>query len=302
MILLLFSVCLASEPKSKYFSKGLKVFTQLIATDLEKDDFLEIMNYIGLRFHHNCYNVANNMNCDATMQILLQAIDQQQKQIQKLSAKLVEDKEQLRNEISQTKLDLAEECSNIANASKVRDGEIQEAMVEQYNQFKQALCDLDTFESCLSGECCISQAISFPNLALGKTAWQSSDHYSDAGKASAAVDGDRNGVFWKGNSCFHTKIENHPWWMVDLGAEKRIGRVVMVNRDDASYTRLRNIVVSVRSEKDENGVICGTFEGPGSKGQVITITCPEEIRGRFVKLTMNSRNYFHLCEVEVYRQ
>ena len=89
--------------------------------------------------------------------------------------------------------------------------------------------------------------------------------------------------------------------MVDLGAEKHIGRVVMVNRGHGSYRRLRNVVVTVSLEKDGDSVTCGSFQGPGAAGQVITITCSEEIRGRSVKLTMNSRNYFHLCEVEVYR-
>ncbi|MEW8544364.1 MAG: discoidin domain-containing protein, partial [Candidatus Thiodiazotropha sp.] len=119
---------------------------------------------------------------------------------------------------------------------------------------------------------------------------------------TAAVDGNRNTDLLGGRSCFHTQKKAHPGWMVDLGVERRIGRVVKVNRGDGSYSRLRNVVVSVSLEKDGDGVTCGTYVGPGAKGQMITIRCPEEILGRFVKLTMNSNNYFHLCEVEVYRQ
>ena len=292
MTMLLFSGYLASEPRTRYFSKGLKVFTELIATDLEEEDFLEIMNYIGSRFHWHY--------CDERIQTLLDTTDRHEKEIQRLSAEQVDNKEQLRSEIPQVKLDIAAECSNIANASKVRDDEIREALMEQNNLFKQAFCDLESFESCLSGDCCFEQTVTFKNMALGKTAWQSS-LYSDEGEATAAVDGNRNTDLISGRSCFHTRKEDHPWWMVDLGAEKQIGRVVMVNRGDGSYTRLRNVVVNVSLEKDGDGVTCGTFEGPGSKGQVITITCSEETLGRFIKLTMNSRNYFHLCEVEVYR-
>ena len=289
MTMLLFSRCLASEPSTKYFSKGLKVFTELIATDLEEDDFLEIMNYIGSRFHWHY--------CDKRIQTLLDTTDQHEKEIQRLSAEQVDNKEQLRSEISQVKLDLD---SKFANASKVRDNEIREALMEQNNQFKQAFCDFESFESCLSGDCCFEQTVTYKNMALGKTAWQSSSLYPDEGEATAAVDGNRN-TDWHGRSCFHTNIEDHPWWMVDLGAEKHIGRVVMVNRGDGSYERLNNLVVSVSLEMEGDSVTCGTFQGPGVAGQVITITCSEEIRGRFVKLTMNSRNFFHLCEVEVYR-
>ncbi|MEW8547415.1 MAG: discoidin domain-containing protein [Candidatus Thiodiazotropha sp.] len=323
MIMLLFSGGLASEPRTKYFSKGLKVFSELIATDLEEDDFLEIMNYIGSRFHWHY--------CDERIQTLLEATTQHEKEIQTLSANLTdykkryeeamkklmnitdqlgteiqrltielyEDKQQLRSEISETKIDLSEK---IANDSKVSNDDIQKAMAEQNNQLKQAFCDLKSIKSCLSGDCCFEQTFKWKNVALGKTAWQSSDYYSDHGQASAAVDGNRNISLLVGKSCFHTQKESHAWWIVDLGVEKHIGRVLMVNRGDGSYSRLRNVVVSVSLEKDGDGVICGTFEGPGGKGQVITIRCPEEIRGRFVKLTMNSNNYFHLCEVEVYRQ
>ena len=184
----------------------MKVFTELIATDLEEDDFLEIMKYIGSRFHWHY--------CDERIQTLFDTTDQHETEIQRLSAEQVDNKEQLRSEISQTKLDLAAEGSNIANASKVRDDEIREALREQNNQFKQAFCDSESLESCLFGDCCFEQTVTYKNMALGKTAWQSSSLYPDRGEATAAVDGNRN-TDWHGRSCFHTNIETiHGGWLI----------------------------------------------------------------------------------------
>ena len=81
-----------------------------------------------------------------------------------------------------------------------------------------------------------------------------------------------------------------------------MARVVIVNRADGSWDRLRNVVVTVSFDKKHGGQICGRFDGPGTEGQIIEIICAEKLRGRFVKLTMNSRNYLHVGEVEVYSQ
>ena len=45
---------------------------------------------------------------------------------------------------------------------------------------------------------------------------------------------------------------------------------------------------------------CGTFKGPGKKGQRIEINCGKGIKGRFVQVQMRGRGYLHLTEVQVF--
>ena len=72
---------------------------------------------------------------------------------------------------------------------------------------------------------CLSGA---DNVALNKPAFQSSLWEDDV--ASRAVDGD-----WSNNlddqHCAHTLKEPTPWWAADLGAQYKVERVVLVNRN-----------------------------------------------------------------------
>ena len=64
-------------------------------------------------------------------------------------------------------------------------------------------------------------------MALNQPATQAS--VFDGKGASLAVDGNKNGDFSQG-SCIRTKIQNDPWWRVDLGASLPVAEVVIVNR------------------------------------------------------------------------
>ena len=55
------------------------------------------------------------------------------------------------------------------------------------------------------------------NLALRKTAVQSSRHNASSG-AGNAVDGNRNPLFDANGNCALTQEDNPSWWRVDLGA------------------------------------------------------------------------------------
>ena len=90
--------------------------------------------------------------------------------------------------------------------------------------------------------------------------------------------------------------------MVSFATEKSVGQVVIVNRGDDVWNRLQNVVVTVGSDRDEHGEVCGRFAGSGSKGQTIEIDSAQKLHGRYVKVTMNSNNCLHVCEVEVYSE
>ena len=199
-------------------------------------------------------------------------------EIKKISSDIVDDRARFQTEIA----DIKGNFTVFQNESKAREEKA-----------------IDEFMS-LAVECFKAMNVTFsPNWALGKQAWQSSDYGWNPGPragAEAAVDGNRA-------SCMHTLEEATPWWMVNLATERSVARVVIVNRGDGSYPswkRLRNVIVTVGSSRGEDGKVCGRFAGPGTKGQIIEINCTEKLRGRYVKLTMNSHNYLHVCEVEVY--
>src|SRR5215831_21140638 len=80
------------------------------------------------------------------------------------------------------------------------------------------------------------------NLALGKYAIQSSTLF-DAGP-DRAVDGNPDGAFWDG-SVTHTDFDQHPWWQVDLGEVRQIGRIEIANRTDCCSERLTPFMVIV---------------------------------------------------------
>ena len=65
------------------------------------------------------------------------------------------------------------------------------------------------------------------NVALSKSTQQSSTLYPK----ERAVDGNTNSDLSKG-SCSVTKNQQNPWWMVDLGREYMIDRILITSRGD----------------------------------------------------------------------
>ncbi len=68
------------------------------------------------------------------------------------------------------------------------------------------------------------------NVALKGNATQSSTDYE--GAAKLANDGNTNGDYPASKSVSHTKLQDNPWWEVDLGAEKVLDKIVVWNRTD----------------------------------------------------------------------
>ncbi|XP_074757225.1 uncharacterized protein LOC141958275 [Athene noctua] len=139
-----------------------------------------------------------------------------------------------------------------------------------------------------------------PNLAREQRATQSSTS-TGLGAAAKAVDGNRDGV-WHRGSCSHTRREREPWWSVDLGGRRAVATVVVKNRQDCCWHRLRGARVHVGDAPGERGKdnpICGviTDAGPGS----LSTVCCQGLPGRYVTVTVPGRwEQLALCEVEVY--
>ena len=293
LIFAIITFCSVDGSELRNLSKGVKAFYDLANGDLETADFLEIMEFLDQRFNRKCYSLEGDYKTNMNTRDVLEIVSNLEAEMRKISSDIADDRSHFQDEIS----DIKKSFKVFQNESETR-----EAMERTGFTSPNLFCNTQDYMKCLSGECCLVTEVTFPNWALGKQAWQSSVHYSDKGTAEAAVDGNRNSLLKEGKSCIHTKYEANPWWMVDLATEKPVGRVVMVNRGDGSWNRLRNVVVTVGSDRDEHGEVCGRFAGPGSKGQIIEINCVQKLRGQYVKVTMNSSNYLHICEVEVYSE
>ncbi|XP_075776062.1 uncharacterized protein LOC112547121 [Pelodiscus sinensis] len=143
------------------------------------------------------------------------------------------------------------------------------------------------------------------NLALQHTATQSSTYWDDFGEAvpARAVDGKRNGYHDQG-SCTHTGLERDPWWSVDLGSRHFVSMVIVKNREDCCWERLKGAQIYVGDSQNYhelNNTICGTITDP-TAGSLSTICC-NRLEGRYVTIVIPGRREFlSLCEVEVLSQ
>ena len=76
----------------------------------------------------------------------------------------------------------------------------------------------------------------------------------------------------------HTLSEHAPWIAVDFGSEVTVYWVEIFNRADCCGGRARNVFVRVSNKlpTDANvhapGVLLGRFVGPGTDGQLITVS------------------------------
>jgi alpha-L-fucosidase len=132
----------------------------------------------------------------------------------------------------------------------------------------------------------------FTNLALGKTATQSSTGYG--GVPGRAVDGNVDGNF-NNNSITHTNNDSQAWWQVDLGSVSSITTIQVYNRTDSNMDRLSDYNVYVL---DANQSVVWsnhqtTYPNP------MTILSVGGINGRYVKVQLTGTNYLSLAEVEV---
>ena len=76
----------------------------------------------------------------------------------------------------------------------------------------------------------------------GGKASQSSEEYG--GEAGRAIDGNKEQAFGE-NSVTHTKVENYPWWQLDLGQPAMVGKIKIWNRSDCCGDRLEGAVVEL---------------------------------------------------------
>ncbi|SEW51488.1 galactose-binding domain-containing protein [Chitinophaga arvensicola] len=145
------------------------------------------------------------------------------------------------------------------------------------------------------------------NLALNKTATQSSDHSSTTGLASLAVDGNTNGDYFSSSvTSTADALTNQPWWQVDLGASANIQTINIYNRTDCCGSRLANYHIFISDVPFTSSTVAGTQAQAGVQDyfQTATAGSPSVISinnsGRYVRIQLQSTNVpLSLAEVQV---
>nr|XP_014344318.1 PREDICTED: uncharacterized protein LOC102352854 [Latimeria chalumnae] len=138
------------------------------------------------------------------------------------------------------------------------------------------------------------------NVALKGTALQSSKR-DQLGVPEHAIDGNKNSDFGY-LSCTHTAYEMGPWWRVDLQQPYRISAVVITNRGDCCWERLRGAEIYIGNSLEKNGTLnprCASISTV-ERGSTDSFCCNGMV-GRYVTIAIPTRvEYLTLCEVEVY--
>lgn len=153
------------------------------------------------------------------------------------------------------------------------------------------LFDVDSFS--FSGSGGPSNNNGDTNLALGKTAEQSSTAYS--GSASRAIDGNTNGN-WGNGSVTHTSNTYQPWWQVRLGADYEIGEIKIWNRTNCCTSRLSNFDVFVYNDAGTQ-VYKTTITSTPSPSVTINTG---GVTGSRVRIKLKGTNPLSLAEVQVF--
>lgn len=140
------------------------------------------------------------------------------------------------------------------------------------------------------------------NLARGSTPSQSSTSPWSKGDNETDARGAISGII-TGNDGFHTEIEERPWWMTDLGKVAQLTEIRVFNSLKSAAFAARAYPLIIETSIDgENWDRLFNNEGNspfgGADGHPLVIRA--ERSARFVKLWLNSRDYFHLDEVEIY--
>jgi len=118
--------------------------------------------------------------------------------------------------------------------------------------------------------------------------------------AAGAVDGIVNGKWG-----FHTAHESNPFWQVNLGNAMDIGRVVLYNRCDTHGQRNKHIILSVSDDGvnwtkiwQNNGTM---FYGATDSNPLTVDLSEKSIRGQYLRLSLEEKQFLHLDEVQVYK-
>ena len=131
----------------------------------------------------------------------------------------------------------------------------------------------------------------------GVVASQSTD-YSSSYPASAAIDGNIS-------SFNHTANSAGSWWQVDLGADRVVDTVELINRQDAATSRLSNFRLSILDNSGAPLISQDFYLTSGNVRGALRWELPSPLVGRKVRVDLLGLNragdsYLHIAEVNVW--
>ncbi|XP_028966823.1 CUB and sushi domain-containing protein 1 [Galendromus occidentalis] len=139
------------------------------------------------------------------------------------------------------------------------------------------------------------------NVALNKPSTQSSVSTKNPAGPKLANDGDMSTVGEK-PVCTETKVENSPWWQVDLLQTYEVRVVKILTRGCCGHQPLHDIEIRVSNSSSLTGSrLCAWFPGTLEDGAMKEFACAYPIVGRYVSVQMvGGDGSLSLCEVQVF--
>jgi hypothetical protein len=146
----------------------------------------------------------------------------------------------------------------------------------------------------------IARTSAFDNVALGRSAWQSSVSARSRSHelrrdAEGGNDGDTDAEFG-----FHTGFQDGPWWAVDLAAEHAVRCVRLFNRKLLEH-RLRTFLVE--ASLDFVSWRVAYRHDPADRkilyARPIEIALEPPVSARYIRVRLERKGVLHLAEVEV---
>ena len=120
----------------------------------------------------------------------------------------------------------------------------------------------------------------------------------------------------KDTSTFYLSAGNAPsntWVQLELATVGTVHNIKITNRLECCGKLLSDIEVRVGDYKvtiENSGMpnhtipntVCGTYDGPGSYGETVTIQCSKPVKGRYVTVQTLARvpKILNIAEVEVF--
>ena len=134
-------------------------------------------------------------------------------------------------------------------------------------------------------------------MAYGSSASQSSTYPHPANTvASKAVDGNTDGNIHSGSTT-HTREEQSPWWMVDLGRTYQISAITLWNRIDCCSARLQNFQIIL---SDERGTRVKTIPYSTGVKAILPFSVSPPTSARNVKVQVLGMGVLQMAEVQVF--
>ncbi|KAH6922220.1 hypothetical protein HPB50_010883 [Hyalomma asiaticum] len=137
------------------------------------------------------------------------------------------------------------------------------------------------------------------NVAYGKPTNQSST--VRGGDSKNANDGDLT-TLHENRFCTETKLENAPWWQVDLLRPYQVRVVRILTRGCCGHQPLHDLEIRVSNQSSLQGSrLCAWYPGTLEDGSTKDFECAYPILGRYVYIHMvGGEGSLSLCEVMVF--